>query len=84
MTDTLAATPLEFVPYADRMIVRIISGSNRTKGGLVVPDMALDNTPFIRAEVLFVGPGRFSSNTGTNVPVQFQPGSVAEFLQGEV
>lgn len=81
MTDTIASQPLTFVPFGDRMIVRVINGSNRTKGGLVVPDMALENTPFIRAEVLFVGPGRFASNTGAYVPVQFQPGAVVVFFR---
>ena len=82
MSDTLANAPLTFIPFANRMIVRILDASKRTKTGLVIPDMALDNTPFRRAEVLFVGPGRIVPNTGEHVPIQFKPGSVVVFFRG--
>ena len=81
MTDTLAAAPLTYIPFADRMIVRVLGQKTRTKGGLHVPRMALDNTPFLRAEVLFVGPGRINSR-GENIPVQFQPGAIVVFFRG--
>lgn len=76
------SAPLSFVPYADRMIVRVIGRSKRTKSGLHVPDMALDNTPFLRAEVLFTGPGRISPTTGEYVPIQFKSGSIVVFFRG--
>lgn len=82
MTDTLARKPVSLVPFADRMIVRVIKHGDKTKGGLWVPELANDNKSFITAEVLFVGPGRIAAGSGANVPVQFTPGAIVVFFRG--
>src|SRR4051812_1654951 len=64
----------------DRLLVKVLDQSNKTKGGLWVPDIALENTPWLRAEVLEVGHGRLATN-GTVVPLRVQKGDVILFFR---
>jgi chaperonin GroES len=64
----------------DRLLVRVIGSTNRTEGGLFIPDMALDNTPYLRAEVIEVGHGRITQN-GDTVPLQVKVGDVIVFVR---
>jgi chaperonin GroES len=71
---------ISFEPLRDRIIVRVIGESKRTAGGLHVPEMALENSPYLRAEVLYVGPG-WVSPSGATVPLQVKPGHVVVFFR---
>lgn len=64
----------------DRILVRLIDSSSRTKGGLIIPDIAQENTPHRRAEVLAVGHGRITSN-GDTVPLRVSEGDVVLFFR---
>lgn len=75
MNATLSVTMLY-----DRLLVRVIGESNRTKSGLIIPDMALQNTPYLRAEVLEAGHGRIAQN-GEVVPLQVKRGDTVVFLR---
>jgi chaperonin GroES len=64
----------------DRLLVRVIEASNRTSGGLFVPEMALDQTPYLRAEVVEVGHGRVTQN-GDVVPLMVKRADTIVFFR---
>jgi chaperonin GroES len=64
----------------DRLLVRVIGEDNRTDSGLFIPDMALENTPYRRAEVVEVGHGRITQN-GDTVPLSVKVGDVVVFFR---
>lgn len=64
----------------DRLLIRVIGESNRTKSGLFIPDMAIGNTPYIRGEVIEVGHGRVTQN-GDVVPLRVTVGDVVVFFR---
>lgn len=64
----------------DRLLVRVIEGDATTKGGLIVPQLARDNTPYLRGEVLAVGHGRVTPN-GDTVPLSVKDGDVVVFFR---
>ncbi len=59
----------------DRVLVRLLRPDERTRGGLFVPQLATDNTPYLKAEVLAVGHGRITTQGGV-VPLRVQTGDV--------
>lgn len=64
----------------DRLLVRVVGESNRTKSGLFIPDMAVSNTPYLRGEVVEVGHGRVTQN-GDVVPLRVKAGDVIVFFR---
>lgn len=64
----------------DRLLVRVIEGSDRTKGGLIVPAIARENTPYLRAEVIEAGNGRITP-AGDLVPLSVHKGDVVVFFR---
>lgn len=64
----------------DRLLVRPIAHDKRTKGGLYVPDMVTDGTPWFRGEVVAVGHGRVTQ-TGDTVPLKVVVGDVVCFYR---
>jgi chaperonin GroES len=67
-------------PLYDRLLVRPIDGGNKTRGGLYIPDMAVNGTPYTRAEVIAAGTGRIAT-TGQVVPLSVQPGDIVVFFR---
>lgn len=67
-------------PLYDRIIVRILEPDDRTAGGLYIPAMAHDGTPYITAEVIAVGQGRITSS-GSTVPLLVMQGDVIVFFR---
>lgn len=65
-------------PHGDGMLVRVLETGNRTKSGLFIPDMAIDNTPWNRGEVTAVGPGHYTSS-GVLIANQAVVGDVVIF-----
>lgn len=59
----------------DRVLVRLLRPDERTKSGLYVPQMATDNTPYLKAEVLAIGHGRITTS-GSTVPLRVVVGDV--------
>ena len=47
-------------PLADRVVVKVLSGEEKTKGGIVLPDTAKEQPQ--EGEVIAVGPGRVLDN----------------------
>lgn len=54
-------------PLHDRIIAKRLSGAETTPGGLIIPTMAKEKPH--RAEVVAVGPGRYSVQTGNLIPM---------------
>ena len=70
-TATAASTKLR--PLGDRVVVRPQEAEEKTASGLVIPDTAKEKPQ--QGEVLAVGPGRRSENTGELIPVDvYVPG----------
>lgn len=64
----------------ERLLVKVLETGERTKGGLYIPDVATDNTPWMKAEVIEAGCGRLMT-TGTLVPLQVQKGDCIIFFR---
>jgi chaperonin GroES len=54
-------------PLDDRIVVRPTEAEEKTASGLVIPDTAKEKPQ--QGEVLAVGPGRRSENTGELIPL---------------
>ena len=59
-------------PLEDRIVVRPNESEETTASGLVIPDTAKEKPQ--QGEVLAVGPGRRSDQTGELIPVDVQVG----------
>ena len=64
----------------ERLLVKVLETGERTKGGLFIPSVATDNTPWLKAEVLEAGNGRLMT-TGVLVPLQVAKGDVIIFFR---
>lgn len=67
-------------PLYDRLLVRLLRPEERTRSGLYVPQLATDNTPYLKAEVLAAGTGRITT-TGSTVPLSVKAGDVVVFFR---
>lgn len=62
----------------DRLLVKVLEANERTDGGLYIPAIAIDGTPWMRAQVRAVGTGRLMQS-GAIVPLQVRPDDVIIF-----
>ena len=63
---------MKLQPLEDRIVVRAGEPEETTVSGLVIPDTAKEKPQ--QGEVLAVGPGRRSDNTGELIPVDVAAG----------
>ena len=63
-------------PLEDRIVVRPVEAEQKTASGLVIPDTAKEKPQ--EAEVVAVGPGRFSE-AGERVPLDVAVGDIVIF-----
>jgi chaperonin GroES len=61
-------------PLDDRIVVRPSEAEQTTASGLVIPDTAKEKPQ--QGEVLAVGPGRRSDNTGEIIPLDVKVGDL--------
>src|SRR5467141_406058 len=61
-------------PLEDRIVVRTAEAEETTVSGLVIPDTAKEKPQ--QGEVLAVGPGRRSEQTGDIIPVDVKVGDL--------
>jgi chaperonin GroES len=73
--------PVEVEPYYDRLVVRVLDPQERSPGGIILPAVAIENTPFRYGEVVAVGQGRMSPATGELVPMHLSVGDVVMFFR---
>jgi len=59
-------------PLDDRIVVRPVEAEETTASGLVIPDTAKEKPQ--QGEVLAVGPGARSQNTGELIPIDIKAG----------
>ena len=64
-------------PLEDRIVVRAGEPEETTVSGLVIPDTAKEKPQ--QGEVLAVGPGRRSENTGEIIPVDVAQGDTVVY-----
>lgn len=64
----------------ERLLVKVLETGERTKGGLYIPEIATDNTPWMKAEVIEAGCGRLMT-TGVLVPLQVVRGDIVIFFR---
>ena len=65
---------MKLQPLDDRIVVRASESEATTASGLVIPDTAKEKPQ--QGEVLAVGPGRRSEQTGELIPVDVAVGDV--------
>ncbi|MFV2040148.1 MAG: co-chaperone GroES, partial [Acidimicrobiales bacterium] len=66
-------------PREDRIVVRPSESEETTASGLVIPDTAKEKPQ--QGEVLAVGPGKRSEQTGELIPVDVEVGDGADAVQ---
>jgi chaperonin GroES len=64
-------------PLEDRIVVQASEAETQTASGLVIPDTAKEKPQ--QGEVLAVGPGRRSEQTGDIIPVDVNVGDVVVY-----
>ena len=64
-------------PLEDRIVVRASEPEETTVSGLVIPDTAKEKPQ--QGEVLAVGPGRRTENTGEVVPLDIKVGDTVVY-----
>lgn len=68
-------------PLHAQVLVRPHSSGSTTKGGLLIPHIAMNNAPYRYGDVVEVGCGRTNAE-GRNVPLQVQNGQVVAYAKG--
>ncbi len=63
---------MKFRPLHDRVLVRPLEGEDKTAGGIIIPDTAKEKPQ--QGEVLAVGPGRRSEQSGEIIPLDVKVG----------
>ena len=64
-------------PLDDRIVVKPNESEEKTASGLVIPDTAKEKPQ--QGEVLAVGPGRRSENTGELIPLDVKKGDTVVY-----
>lgn len=62
---------MKFKPLQDRILVKRLEESEKTKGGIIIPDTAKEKPS--EGEVVAVGPGALN-NEGKRNPIDVKPG----------
>jgi chaperonin GroES len=70
---------MKYRMFGDRILVKVLETNERTKGGLFIPQIATDGTPWMKAEVLAVGTGIISA--GVVFPLPVKVGEVVVFFR---
>lgn len=65
--------------FGDRLLVKVLETGERTERGIIIPAVATDNTPWMKAEVLAKGTGMISA--GVNFPLPVEVGEVVVFFR---
>ena len=68
---------MKLQPLEDRIVVRTAEAEEKTTSGLVIPDTAKEKPQ--QGEVLAVGPGRRSEQTGEIIPMDIATGDTVVY-----
>ena len=72
---------MQLKPLADRIVVKVVSGEEKTKSGLYLPDTAQEKPQ--EGEVIAVGTGRILDN-GQKLPLEVKVGDHIVFSKYSV
>jgi chaperonin GroES len=67
---------MKLKPLADRIVVKVLSAEQKSKGGIIIPDSAKEKPQ--EGEVVAVGPGRLN-NEGKRVAIELKKGDKVMF-----
>jgi chaperonin GroES len=73
----MEAPPMNLQPLEDRIVVRPSESEETTASGLVIPDTAKEKPQ--QGEVLAVGPGKRSEQSGDLIPVDVSVGDTVVY-----
>ena len=68
---------MKLKPLGDRLVVQAIEEEETTESGLVLPDTAKEKPQ--KGEVLAVGPGKRSEQTGEVIPLDIKVGDTVVY-----
>lgn len=71
---------MQIQPLADRVVVKLLSAEQVSKSGIIIPDTAKEKSQ--EGEVVAVGPGRWSDDNKTRVPMEVKIGDRVLFGWG--
>ena len=77
VTDVTTATKVSIKPLEDRVVVQANEAETTTASGLVIPDTAKEKPQ--EGEVLAVGPGRRSDQSGEIIPMDVKVGDTVVY-----
>ena len=77
LTSAKEAPPDKLHPLEDRIVVRPGESEELTASGLVIPDTAKEKPQ--QGEVIAVGPGRRSEDTGEVIPMDVKVGNTVVY-----
>lgn len=67
-----------FKPLADRVVVKVLTSEEKTKGGILLPDTAKEKPQ--EGEIIAVGPGKILDNGQRSVP-EVKVGEIVVFAK---
>ncbi|MGI5838226.1 MAG: co-chaperone GroES [bacterium] len=67
-----------FKPLADRVVIKVLTSEEKTKGGILLPDSAKEKPQ--EGEVIAVGPGKLLDN-GQRVAPEVKVGEIIVFAK---
>ncbi|MBR14505.1 MAG: co-chaperone GroES [Acidimicrobiaceae bacterium] len=70
---------LNIKPLADRVLVEPAAAETKTSSGIIIPDTAKEKPQ--QGEVLAVGPGKRSEQTGELIPVDVEVGDTVVYAK---
>lgn len=65
---------MNIIPIGDKVIIEMIPVSNETKGGILIPESAMNSLPKANAIVKAVGPGIYQN--GMLIPMEVKIGDM--------
>lgn len=68
----MAAAIKKMIPLMDRILVQRAEAAHTTKGGIMLPDKAVEKV--LQATVIAVGPGLRNTETGNHIPLEIKEG----------
>lgn len=66
---------MKVTPLSNRVLLRVIDDDRKTKGGIYIPDIGIEGTPYRFGEVVACGPGRLS-DAGVLIPMSVSVGDI--------
>ena len=70
---------MKFRPLHDRVLIKVLDSKEKTKGGIIIPDTAKEKPQ--QGEVLAVGPGKRSEQTGELISVDVEVGDTVVYAK---